>query len=99
VYAQDSCTDASTCEIETWIAFTDFRLDWAIERANEFNEMYPQFNVTVAEYTDYEPLLDAYTLAQEQGNPPEIIQLFEVGTQFAIDSGWFKPVSEIINGR
>jgi sn-glycerol 3-phosphate transport system substrate-binding protein len=55
--------------------------------------------VTIAEYTDYEPLLDAYTLAQEQGNPPEIIQLFEVGTQFAIDSGWFKPVSQIINGR
>jgi sn-glycerol 3-phosphate transport system substrate-binding protein len=94
-----ACSADAPCEIETWIAFTDFRLDWAKERAAEFNEMMPQYNVTIAEYTDYEPLLDAYTLAQEQGNPPEIIQLFEVGTQFAIDSGWFKPVSQIINGR
>ncbi|MAS36510.1 MAG: ABC transporter substrate-binding protein [Anaerolineaceae bacterium] len=94
-----SCTADSPCDIRTWIAFTDFRLDWAKERAAEFTEMNPQFNVVISEYTDYEPLLDAYTLAQEQGNPPEIIQLFEVGTQFAIDSNWFKPVSEIINGR
>ncbi len=94
-----SCTEASPCEIRTWIAFVDNRLEWAKERAVEFNEMFPQYNVTISEYTDYEPLLDAYTLAQEQGNPPQIIQLFEVGTQFAIDSGWFQPVSEIINGR
>lgn len=86
-------------DINVWIAFTDFRLDWAKERAAEFTEMFPQWNIVIQEYTDYEPLLDAYTLAQEQGNPPQVIQLFEVGTQFAIDSGWFKPVNEIINGR
>jgi sn-glycerol 3-phosphate transport system substrate-binding protein len=99
VYGQETCTEASPCEIEAWIAFTDFRLDWAKDRAAEFSEMLPQYTVTISEYTDYEPLLDAYTLAQEQGNPPEIIQLFEVGTQFAIDSGWFKPVSQIVDGR
>ncbi|MBZ0294331.1 MAG: extracellular solute-binding protein [Anaerolineae bacterium] len=86
-------------DIEVWIAFTDFRLDWAVDVANTFNEQYPQYNVTIQEYTDYEPLLEAYTLAQEQGNPPDVIQLFEVGTQFALDSGWFKPVSEIIGDR
>lgn len=86
-------------DINVWIAFTDFRLDWAVDVANQFNEEYPQYNVTITEYTDYEPLLDAYTLAQEQGNPPQAIQLFEVGTQFAIDSNWFTPVASIINGR
>ncbi len=86
-------------DLEVWIAFVDFRLDWAIDVANRFNEEYPQYNVTIQEYTDYEPLLDAYTLAQEQGNPPDVIQLFEVGTQFAIDSGWFRPVADIIAGR
>jgi sn-glycerol 3-phosphate transport system substrate-binding protein len=85
--------------IEVWIAFVDYRLDWVVDVANKFNEEYPQYNVTIREYTDYEPLLDAYTLAQEQGNPPQSIQLFEVGTQFAIDSGWFRPVAEIIAGR
>lgn len=86
-------------QIEAWIAFTDHRLDWAKERAAEFNEMYPEFEVVIQEFTDYEPLLEAYTLAQEQGTQPAIIQLFEVGTQFAKDTGWFKSVNEIIAGR
>lgn len=92
--AQDSPT-----QIEAWIAFTDHRLEWAKERAAEFNEMYPEYEIVVQEFTDYEPLLEAYTLAQEQGTQPAIIQLFEVGTQFAKDTGWFKPVNEIIAGR
>ncbi len=92
--AQDEATD-----IEVWIAFTDHRLEWAVQTANAFNEQFPQYNVVIQEYSDYEPLLDAYTLAQENGTAPEIIQLFEVGTQFALDSGWFKPVNQIIDGR
>jgi len=86
-------------EVEVWIAFTDHRLDWAKERAAEFSAMHPEFEIVVQEFTDYEPLLEAYTLAQEQGTQPSVIQLFEVGTQFAKDTGWFKPVNEIIAGR
>lgn len=92
--AQDEPT-----QIEVWIAFTDFRLDWAVERAAEFNEMFPEYEIVIQEFSDYEPLLEAYTLAQEQGNQPAAVQLFEVATQFALDSGWFKPVNEIIAGR
>ena len=86
-------------EVEVWIAFTDNRLDWAKDRAAEFSAMHPEFEIVVQEFTDYEPLLEAYTLAQEQGTQPAVIQLFEVGTQFAKDTGWFKPVNEIIAGR
>lgn len=86
-------------QIDVWIAFTDHRLDWAKERAAEFTAMFPEYEIVIQEYTDYEPLLEALTLAQEQGNPPEVVQLFEVATQFALDSGWFKPVNEIIAGR
>lgn len=87
-------------DIEVWIAFTDHRLDWAVDVANQFNELYPQYNVTVQEYADYEPLLQDYTLARDQNsNIPEVIQLFEVATQFALDSNWFKPVAEIIGDR
>ncbi len=86
-------------EIEVWIAFTDHRLQWAQDVAEQFNADNPQYQVVIQEYSDYEPLIDAYTLAQEQGTAPEVIQLFEVGTQFALDSGWFKPVAEIIDGR
>lgn len=96
--AQD-CSADSPCVLDTLIGFTDHRLEWAKERAAEFNAMFPQFEVVIHEFSDYEPLLDSYILAQEQGDPPAIMQLFEVGTQFAIDSGYFKPASEIIGDR
>ncbi len=87
-------------EINAWIAFTDHRLDWAVDVANKFSELYPEYKVVVQEYADYEPLLQDYTLAKDQnGDVPEIVQLFEVATQFAIDTNWFKPVAEIIADR
>lgn len=87
-------------EIEVWIAFTDHRLEWAKDVAATFNELYPQYNVVIQDYADYEPLLQDYTLASEQGSDvPEVVQLFEVASQFALDSGWFKPVSRIVDGR
>ena len=98
VQAQGCSADAP-CELNALIGFTDHRLDWALERAAEFGEMFPQYVVNIEPFSDYEPLLDSYILSQEQGNPPEIMQLFEVGTQFAIDSGYFKAASEIIAGR
>lgn len=88
-----------TQELEVWIAFTDHRLTWAEKVAEDFEALNPGLDIVIQSYADYEPLIDAYTLAQENGTPPDVIQLFEVGTQFALDSGWFKPVAEIIDGR
>lgn len=86
-------------DVRVWIAFTDYRLDWAREKAVEFNTAFPQYNVTVEGYNNYEEILDATVLAIEQGNPPAVVQWFEVGTQFARDSGYFKPIEEALAGR
>lgn len=93
------CSADSPCEVEVFIGFDDQRHDWAEARAAEFGSMYPQFHVNVIPFPNYRPLLDSYILAQEQGDPPEIVQLLASGTQFALDSGYFKPVSQIIAGR
>lgn len=97
--AQSSCTPDSPCEIEVWIVFTDHRLDWALERADEFMARHPEYKVTITPQESYFALLDAYALAAEQGTTPEIAQVFEVGTQFVLDAGFFKPVNQIIAGR
>jgi sn-glycerol 3-phosphate transport system substrate-binding protein len=82
--------------VPVWIAFTDARLDWAREKAAAFMEMFPQYNVTVEGYANYEEILDATILSLEQGTAPAIVQWFEVGTQFARDSGYFKPIYEAL---
>ncbi|MCY4022547.1 MAG: extracellular solute-binding protein [Anaerolineaceae bacterium] len=93
------CSADAPCELDVFIGFDDQRHDWAQARAAEFGALFPQYRVNIVPFPDYRPLLDSYILAHEQGNPPEVVQLLASGTQFALDSGYFKPVSQIIAGR
>ncbi len=99
-FAQDGPT-----EIRMWIGFTDYRLDWTRERAAEFNELYPDYEVVVEGYQSYNAAFDATVLAAEQGNPPAITQFFEAATQEARDAvnpdgePLFKSVAEAIGDR
>ncbi len=91
-------------EVKVWIAFTDYRLDWARERATEFNALYPQYNVVIEGYDNYEVLFSATNLAFEQGTNPAIVQYFEAATQDARDANFdgvphFKPISEAFGDR
>lgn len=96
--------DDERIDIPVWIAFTDYRLDWARDRAAEFNELFPQYNVTIEGYANYEVLFPAANLAFEQGSQPAIVQYLEAGTQDARDANFngvpfFKPIEEAFAGR
>lgn len=98
VFAQDKI------DIPVWIAFTDARLDWAREVAAQFNEDFPQYNVTIEGYADYESIFSAASLAFEQGTQPAIVQYFEAATQDARDANLdgvpqFKSVAEAFGDR
>ncbi|MCS6835551.1 MAG: extracellular solute-binding protein [Anaerolineae bacterium] len=87
-------------EIKFWHIFQDDnRLGWSRGVAEEFNKLYPQYNVTVEAFENYEVLLNATEQALEQGTAPAIVQYFEVATQRARDLGFFKPVQEALAGR
>lgn len=91
-------------EVKVWIAFTDARLDWARERAAEFNELFPQYNVVIEGYDNYEVLFSATNLAFEQGTNPAIVQYFEAATQDARDANFngvphFKSIAEAFGDR
>lgn len=73
-------------EIGVSIAFTDYRLDWANDVAAAFEGNHPEYDIVITGYDDYESLLQAVTLAADQGNPPAIAQYFEVATQQARDA-------------
>ncbi|MFZ4816313.1 MAG: extracellular solute-binding protein [Phototrophicaceae bacterium] len=89
-------------EIRVWIAFADYRLDWAREKAAAFNEQFPQYNVVIEGYDNYEVIFSSAALAFEEGTPPAIVQYFEAATQDARDAKsadgtpWFKPVQEAL---
>jgi len=99
-FAQDEPT-----EIRVWVAFTDYRLDWARERAEMFNEQFPEYNVVIEGYATYNDAFDATVLAAESGNPPAVTHFFEAATQEARDAvapngdPLFKSVEEAIADR
>lgn len=87
-------------DIEFWHAFSDApRSNWIQERIDEFNaqleEQGKDFRVTGERKGSYRETLQAAVLAARQGNPPHLVQLFEVGSQLAKDSGIFKPIGEL----
>ena len=93
--AEETATDAPT-EIQFWHAFSDApRSGWIEDRAAEWSEMNPEFNVVTERKGSYRETLQAATLAARQGEAPHLVQLFEVGSQIAVDSGIFKPVGEV----
>ena len=82
--------------IEFWHAFGDAaRSGWIEDRAAEWSEQNPDYNVVVESKASYRETLDGAVLAARQGEPPHIVQVFEVGSQSALDSGLFEPVGDI----
>lgn len=86
-------------QIDVWVAFDDYRLDWVQGVAAEFNEMFPQYNVVVTGGRSYETMFAEAAVAAEQGEQPAVIHYFEAATQDARDSGLFKPIADALGDR
>lgn len=83
--------------LEFWHIFGDEnRGGWIQDRADEWNEMNPDFEMVPMVRDNYREALQAAVLAARQGEPPHLAQLFEIGSQLAVDSGIFMPVQEVI---
>ncbi|MDA3951802.1 MAG: ABC transporter substrate-binding protein [Spirochaeta sp.] len=93
--AEDAATTGPT-EIQFWHAFSDApRSGWIEDRAAEWSAMNPDFTVVAERKGSYRETLQAAALAARQGEAPHLAQLFEVGSQLAVDSGIFKPVGSV----
>ncbi len=86
--------------IEFWYAFSDEpRSNWIQDRIAEYNQTLEAagspYRVTGERKGSYTETLQAAVLAARQGNPPHLAQLFEVGSQLAVDSGIFEPIGNL----
>lgn len=84
--------------VEFWHSFGDAkRTGWIQARADEFNKANSGVKVVPTYKGSYNDSLQATILAARQGKPPALVQIFEVGSQLALDSGVFQPVSSVKN--
>lgn len=86
-------------QVPVWIAFSDYRLDWANAKAAEFNALHPEYNIVITGGYSYEEVFAQVSVAAEQGQLPAVVQFFEAGTQDARDSGLFKSIESALAGR
>lgn len=94
---------AQTTDLEFWYAFSDApRSGWIEDRISEFNAQLVAegrpYRVVGERKGSYPETLEAAVLAARTGNPPHLVQLYEVGSQLAVDSGIFQPVGEVYPG-
>ncbi len=87
---------AQSVTVEFWHTFGDpKRGNWIQQKADAFNKANPNIKVMPVFKGSYPDILQAATLASRQGKPPALVQMYEIGSQFALDSGIFQPVGGI----
>jgi sn-glycerol 3-phosphate transport system substrate-binding protein len=64
----------------------------------DFNYTHPGIFVRVENKGSYRDTLNAAILGAQQGDPPHLVQIFEIGSQLAIDSGIFVPIEDYVEG-
>jgi len=91
-------TASAQTTVEFWHSFGDAkRTGWIQARADEYNKANPGIKVVPSYKGSYNDSLQATILAARQNKPPALVQIFEVGSQLALDSGAFQPVSSVKN--
>jgi sn-glycerol 3-phosphate transport system substrate-binding protein len=87
--------EGNAIEIAFWHAMSGARIDFIDRMVADFNYTHPGIHVTAEYKGSYRDTLNGTLLAAEQGNAPHVVQIFEVGSQEALDTGIFAPAFEL----
>jgi len=87
---------AEKVQVTFWHAFGGGRTAFIQRAVEDFNYTHPGIEVKVEYKGSYRDTLNAAILAAKQGNAPHIVQIFEVGSQLALDSGIFVPIENYV---
>ncbi len=94
--ANSVAQEGENIQITFWHAFGGGRMLFIERMVEDFNYTHPGIEVQVEYKGSYRETLNAAILAAEQGNAPHVVQIFEVGTQLALDTGIFIPAEDIV---
>ncbi|HWX60963.1 sn-glycerol-3-phosphate ABC transporter substrate-binding protein UgpB [Bradyrhizobium sp.] len=84
-------------EIQWWHAMTGPNNDVIVKLANDFNAAQSDYKIVPSYKGSYPDTLNAGIAAFRAGNPPGIMQVFEVGTATMMSAkGAIKPVSDLM---
>lgn len=64
---------------------------------NDFNSSHKDIKVNAQYQGKYDDAINKLKSAQRTKNGPDVIQTYDIGTRFMIDSGWVKPMQDFID--
>ena len=82
-------------EINWWHAMSGGRLEPVKNMVERFNETHPNIHVNATFTGSYKETLNKAITSAKAGNPPNIIQTYEVGTQMMWDSPYIVPIEDL----
>ncbi len=86
---------AQDVEVTWWHAMSGGRLEPVKHLVEEFNKTHPNITVNATFTGSYQETLNKAITAAKAGNPPNIIQTYEVGTQMMWDSPYIVPIEDL----
>ena len=91
-----AAANANGTVVEFWHAMGGEKALLLEELVREFESQTDGISLALRSKGSYRGTLDATLNAAENGNPPAIAQIFEIGTTRARDSGYSRPVEELL---
>ncbi len=84
-------------KIQFWHAMGGWRIELIQSMADEFMKIHPDIEVEVQYTGSYRDTLNKLIASVKAGNPPHIVQIYDIGTQVMIDGGIAVPMQELID--
>ena len=97
--AGGSAADSNVTEVTLWHAMSGTNgeaLDTLVER---FNESQSEIHVTAEYQGTYDDSKTKFGAAVQSGDVPDILQMYEVGTQYMIDLDCYVPVQDFMDAN
>lgn len=94
--SRDRSSDEDSTVIEFWHAMGGQKGVLLEELAQEFESQHEDISIRLLSKGSYRGTLESTLSAAENGKPPAIAQIFEIGTTRARESGLFKPAQNLL---
>lgn len=91
-----SDTGSSTVTLDFWHVFGDELATTIEQMAADFSAQTDGVSINPVSKTGYRETLNQSLQASRAGDPPGIVQLFEIGTRIALDSNAFTPIDSLL---
>jgi len=86
-------------EITYWHAMGGALGEAVNKMVDNFNKTHPNIKVTAQFQGNYDEELNKLRTAQQSKSGPDIVQVYDIGTRFMVDSGWAVPIQKFIDAE